>query len=492
MRNIIEPQLKLGQVNISEIEFDLSSRDEIPRLLMGLQYIYCTPEVRREVFQILGEMIPSGIDTKNGRPGMQMWKILVLGTLRLNCNWDYDKLKEIADHHDTLRMMLGHGDDEKEYRYPLQTIKDNVSLFTPPILEKISQVVVKAGHDLVKDKEEKIRGRCDSTVVETDVHFPTDINLLLDAMRRVITMIAWLCGLAGLSIWRQSSHNLKRLKRLYRKAQNLKRSKAKSEKKRKKREREIVQAHREYTDEAQGFLEKARITLPLLRQTGILSSLICDEIERYMRHAERQIDQIRRRVIGGERIPHDEKVFSIFEEHTEWIRKGKAGVPQELGLQVCVMEDQYGFILHHMVMQKTTDEKVAVPFVEQTKSRYPDLGSCSFDRGFYTPDNLVRLKGILDLVVLPKKGKLSEQEQLEASSEEYAGQRRQHSAVESAINALENHGLDRCPDHGIRGFERYVALSVLARNIQNLGNIIFQIKKSKRTEQQKKPYRTAS
>ena len=156
------------------------------------------------------------------------------------------------------------------------------------------------------------------------------------------------------------------------------------------------------------------------------------------------------------------------------------------------MEDQYGFILHHMVMQKTTDEQVAVPFVEQTKSRYPDLGSCSFDRGFYTPENLGRLEQILDLVVLPKKGKLSQQEQLEASSEEYVGQRRQHSAVESAINALENHGLDQCPDHGIRGFERYVALAVLARNIQNLGNIIFQIKKSKRAEQQKRPYRKAS
>ena len=211
-----------------------------------------------------------------------------------------------------------------------------------------------------------------------------------------------------------------------------------------------------------------------------------------MLHAERQIDQIRRRVIGGETIPHDEKVFSIFEEHTEWIRKGKAGVLQELGVPVCVMEDQYGFILHHMVMQNTIDKQMAVPMVEQTKIRYPDLGSCSFDRGFYTPDNLVRLKDILDLVVLPKKGKLSQQEQLEASSEEYVGQRRQHSAIESAINALENHGFDRCPDHGIRGFERYVALAVLARNIQTLGNIIFQIKKSKRTEQQKNPYRKAS
>ncbi len=197
-------------------------------------------------------------------------------------------------------------------------------------------------------------------------------------------------------------------------------------------------------------------------------------------------------MISRETIPHEEKVFSIFEEHTEWIRKGKAGVPQELGLQVCVMEDQYGFILHHMVMPKTKDERVAVPFVEQTKSSNPDLGSCRFDRGFYTPDNLGRLKEILDLVVLPKKGKLSQQEQLEASSEDYVGQRRQHSAIESAINALEKHGLDRCPDHGIRGFERYVALAVPARNIQNLGNTIFQIKKSKRTKQQKKQHRKAS
>jgi len=492
VRKVIEPQMKLGQVDISEIEFDLSSRDEIPRLLMGLQYIYCTPEVREEVFRILEEMIPRGIDANTGRPGMVMWKILVLGTLRLNCNWDYDKAKEIADHHDTLRMMLGHGADEKDYRYPLQTIKDNVSLFTPAVLDKINQVVVKAGHELVREKGEKIRGRCDSTVVETNVHFPTDINLLLDAICKVITLIAKLCGLAGLSVWRQSSYNLNKVKRLYRKAQNLKRSKAKSEKKRKEREREIIEAHREYTDVAEGFLEKARMTLPFLQQMSIFSSLICDEIERYMRHAERQIDQIRRRVIGGERIPHDEKVFSIFEEHTEWIRKGKAGVPQELGLMVCVMEDQYGFILHHMVMQKTTDEVVGVSFVEQTKSRYPDLGSCSFDRGFYTPDNLVQLNEILDLVVLPKKGKLSQEEQREANSEEYVGQRRQHSAIESAINALENHGFDRCPDHDIGGFERYVALAVLARNIQNLGNIIFQIKKSKRTEQQKRSYRKIS
>ena len=119
MREVTEPQIKFGEVDISQIEFDLRSRDEIPKLLMGLQYIYCTPEIRNEVFKILEEIVPNETDSNNGRPGMLLWKILVLGTLRLNCNWDYDKVKEIADNHMTLRKMLGHGCFEDDYRYPL-------------------------------------------------------------------------------------------------------------------------------------------------------------------------------------------------------------------------------------------------------------------------------------------------------------------------------------------------------------------------------------
>jgi transposase, IS5 family len=75
---------------------------------------------------------------------------------------------------------------------------------------------------------------------------------------------------------------------------------------------------------------------------------------------------------------------------------------------------------------------------------------------------------------LPKKGRLSEKDKRIESSEEFIEFRRKHSAVESSINALENHGLDRCPDHGLHGFKRYVALSVLARNIQILGHMIQQ------------------
>jgi hypothetical protein len=205
-------------------------------------------------------------------------------------------------------------------------------------------------------------------------------------------------------------------------------------------------------------------------------------IEEYIRHAERQIDQIYRRTVLDEKIPHEEKVFSIFEQHTEWISKGKAGVPQELGLKVCVLKDQFGFILHHLIMEQQTDDKVAVDMAQGAKDRFENLSGCSFDKGFYTPDNRGQLANILDYIIMPKKGRLSAKDKQFEHSEEFIESRRKHSAVESSINALENHGLDRCLDHGVHGFKRYVALSVLARNIQILGHLLQQ----KELKQQKR------
>ena len=160
---------------------------------------------------------------------------------------------------------------------------------------------------------------------------------------------------------------------------------------------------------------------------------------------------------------------SLFEPHTEWISKGKAGVPVELGLNTCIMEDQYGYILHHRVIQGETDEAVAVEMVEETQIRFSDLKQCSFDGSFYTPANQKKLRALLDLSILPKKGRRTCQEEAFESSDVFVATRHQHAAVESAINALEIHGLDRCPDRGIDGFKRYVALAILARNIQQLG-----------------------
>ena len=477
MRKVIDLQMKFWEKDIDNIEFDLQSRDEIPKLLMGLQYIYRTTCIREKVFKVLKQIVPKKSHEK-GRPGMDLWKILVLGTLRLNCNWDFDKVHEMANNHHKLRQMLGHSETDIDSNYALQTIRDNIALLTPQILDEINQVVVKAGHSIIMAKKDPIlKGSCDSFVVETDVHYPTDTNLLFDATRKMISLIAIICSEIGITDWRQSHHNITKVKRSLRVIQKLKRSTSKHEAKKEKRDKLIVLEHQQYIDACQGFVLKTKETIQFLRELGFISTtqdLRLSTIEQYIRHAERQIDQIHRRVLLGEKIPHEEKVFSIFEPHTEWISKGKAGISQELGLKVCVLKDQYGFILYHLIMQQQTDDKVAAIMVQGAKDRFENLVGCSFDKGFYSPNNQRELANILDYVILPKKGRLSAKEKQIEHSEEFIESRRKHSAVESSINALENHGLDRCLDHGVHGFKRYVALSVLARNVQILGHLLQQ------------------
>lgn len=473
MRKVIDMQIKIGEVDISKIEFDSRSRDEIPKLLMGLQSIRCDPKTWEQVSKVLLEMIPDKVDPNNGRKGMDLWKILVLGTIRLCCNWDYDKLLDISNNHKKLRLMLGHAPVMDEgYQYALQTLKDNVCMFTPEILDKINTIVVEYGHKVIgKKNEDDLRASCDSFVVETDVHFPTDINLLFDAMRKTIVLIVTLCNNLGLPGWRKGDYNIKKVKKYFRKAQQMKRSTSKDEKKRSRREQLIIEAHLVYTDLAESLIDKAKESIASILSADLLVQLRIEEIQKYIAHAERQIDQIRRRVVEGQTIPHHEKVFSIFQEHTEWINKGKAGVSQELGLKVCVVKDQFGFILYHRVMQNETDDMVAVPIVIETKNRFEALNSCSFDKGFHSPANQEQLAKILDKVILPRKGKLSAINKEIENTEEFKEARRKHSAIESSINALENHGLDRCPDNGIHAFKRYIGLAVLARNIQIIGHI---------------------
>jgi transposase, IS5 family len=487
MRKVIDLQMEFWKKDIADIQFDLQSRDEIPKLLKGLQHIYLTRAIREAVFKILKRIVPKK-SRESGRPGMDLWKILVLGTLRLNCNIDYDKVHELANNHRTLRLMLGHSETDSGSLYALQTIRDNISLLTPEILDEINQIVVRAGHDLVmKKKGDVLKASCDTFVVETDVHYPTDTNLLFDAMRKTIHLIAIICSEIGITEWRQHHHNIMKIKSLLRGIQRLKRSTSKDEAKIAQRDQFIIQEHQNYIDVCRGFISRAQETIRILRDLELVSvsqDFRLSTVEYYIGHAQRQIDQIYRRVVLDEKIPHEEKVFSIFEPHTEWISKGKAGVPQELGLNVCLMRDQYGFTLHYRVLRNQTDDKMAIPMVQETKNRFANLSECSFDKGFYSPENRQRLSEILNYVVLPKKGRLSAKDKEWEQSETFVNARHKHSAVESSINALENHGLDRCLDSGLLGFKRYVALAVLARNLQILGHLIQQ--KELRCQQRRK------
>ncbi len=189
MRNTITPQKKLGQTDIAKIEIDLKCRDEILKVLLELQYIYCNTELKEKVFAILKELIQGNINPENGRPGMDLWKILILGCVKLSCNWDYDKLHNIANNHKMIRDMKGHGLIVEKKLYNRQTIVDNVSLFTPEIL----------------------------------------VNLLFDPIRKVITLISRVCSAAGQRGWRNSRSNIRKIRRSFRNSQNLKRSTSKDD-----------------------------------------------------------------------------------------------------------------------------------------------------------------------------------------------------------------------------------------------------------------------
>jgi IS5 family transposase len=298
------------------------------------------------------------------------------------------------------------------------------------------------------------------------------LTLLFDATRKTIQLIAKLCEACDQSTWRQSCYNVRLVKRALRKLQKIRRSKSKNLERIALREVEIATYCKVYISLCRGFIEKAIKTGQQLIERDLVNDFDLIGIKRFAAHGEKLIDQVRRRILEGEVIPHQEKIFSVFEEHTEWISKGKAGVPVELGLRVAVVEDQYGFILHHTVAQKTTDDQLAVPLIRDSLEKFNSLMGCSFDQGFHSQPNQKELSSLLDLLVLPKKGKLSKERKEIENSEEFTKHRRQHSAVESAINALEVHGLDRCPDKGLAAFKRYTCLAIVSRNLQRLGALV--------------------
>ncbi len=486
MRKIIDITNRFGNVDISEIQINPKSRDEIDKTLRGLQYLFTNTEIRAEILKLLDEELLPKVSKNNGRQGMDLWKILVLGLIRQVSDLDYDKLHNLSNEHRTIRAFLGHdswewGDTSK---YELQTIKDNVKLLTPELIDKINKIVVDCGHNLLGGKKkDELHVSIDSFVIKTDVHYPTDISLLFDAIRKSIQLTANLCTDYNLSEMRQSNYQLRKIKTLFRKAQKANQSNSPNKEERKK------STHKDYLTEVQKAETKVneviKIILEKVAPSPILLARIL-EIDRYMHWVSHQKSLVERRVLNDEVIPHSEKVHSIFEPHTRWISKGKAGVMVELGLPVTIAKDQHGFILGYKIMETESDVDVAVPLTEQLTNQYPTIISESFDKGFWSKSNREGIGKLVPKVIMPKKGRLNKEEEKEHSTKEFKTLRKKHSAVESSINGLDHTGLSKCYDHGIHGFKRCVSLSILARNIHTLGVILLEKQEKQRRRKRHK------
>jgi IS5 family transposase len=465
MRVAFKIQYELGATPIEHIELPLDSRDELPPVLRALQYIYATPDLNKKVFNLLENKVMSGIKA-TGRLGMSLWEILVFASIRLALDADYDRLQHIANYDSLVRSLVGIADfGENLKKYPLRTLKDNVSLLDKKTLEKINKLVSNSAHRLLNI--DKLNVTIDSYVLETNVHFPTDFNLLWDASRKGIELAGQIYRNIQLSGWRKYKDWREKIKCAYHKA-------AKSCRGAGKHTDQGLTAVIAYLSLAEQLSHKLTDSIALLQVMLIFPDfnfMKLNNLIYFKDHIDKHIDLIRRRIIFREVIPHDEKVFSLFEPYTEWIKKGKIRHQVELGLRIAVATDQFGFILGCRVMQQQQDVAIAVPFAKELLSQYA-IASISFDKGFWSPKNYDQLVALVDQLILPKKGKLTKLEQQREQDKTFRALRHQHAAVESAINCLEHHGLNRCPDKGLDGFHRYTALGVLAYNLHKLGNIL--------------------
>jgi len=476
MRKRFEQQRKLGIIPIAEIQLPIKSRDELPPILRALQYIYVIPELNEEVFRILEAKVMKG-KKKTGRYGMDLWHILVLSSVRLGLEANYDRLEDFANHHKLIRQILGVETTFGEgKRFSIQSIKDNVSLLDEEIIRQINEVVVSAGHRLVKKKEEGLRIKADTYVLETDVHFPTDLNLLWDAARKSLDVIedAIREGLLEGKGWRKGKYWRRELKKLMRISTKVLfgggRNKEKTAKDRVKR----------YLGLARGLSEKIEASMLAIYERVLSINQVevyavkIESMEYFHGMLNKHRDLVERRVIRGEQIPVGEKVYSLFEPHTEWLYKGKSNKRVELGHNILVASDQWGFIVDHQVIERQADVSLSIPLAERLLNRFGEdaIESISFDKGFYKRENKELLNLYISEVIMPKKGRKNQAEEAEESSKTFKKLRHKHSAVESDINRLEHHGLDRCLDKGLKAFKRYCALGVVAANLHKLGNVL--------------------
>ncbi len=472
MRKRFEQQLVIGTIPISEVKINIKSRDSISPFLVALQKIYLTPEYNNRIFCILEEYLVKG-KAKTGRLGMNLWQVFVLAQFRLCLGISYDRLHDLANNHKNLRLIMGieKGFGHLPCEIGYQNIIDNVGLLNDEMVKKLNAIIVEFGHDVFKKKEaEVLRLKTDSFVVESNVHFPTDYNLLWDCARKCLDTVSFFLNkYPDIQGWRK-------LNNWYSETKSMMRVLGKANSGGKDKEKRVKQAAQQYLQKTRMLADKiaqAQNELPMVDNADLFQLI---NLERFSILLLKHIDLVDRRLIKGERIPQEEKMFSIFEEYTEWITKGKLHPNVELGKKVAITTDQYNLIVDYLVMDKQADSEIILKVADKIFKKHK-VGSWSFDKGFWHSDNWFLLKDHVTKLVMPKKGKRNIAQEAEETDKGFVRLRMKHSAIESNINELEHSGLDRCPDRGFNHFKRYVGLAVCAYNLKRIGKKLLEDQK---------------
>ena len=477
MRKRFEVQLALGKTPIEKVVLPLKSRDELPPILAGLQWIFQTPEINSRIFVLLESKLIAG-KKATGRPGLDLWQILVLGVVRLGLDCDYDRLEHLANYDSLLRQILGlspvQSPEEKPFHY--KTLSENICHVDEELLQEINAIVAQAGRAVFKKKEngcaEPIRAKADTYVLETNVHFPTDLNLLWDAQRKCLDLAGRLARGQGLEGWRKAQDWRHKLKGHLRMLTKLSHGGGRN------KEQRVRAAVEHYLRASERLEAKVFETMHNLRicLLGVAEFSELIQLDYFHTALIRQMDLVDRRLLREETIPHQEKVFSLFEPHTQWIAKGKLFPPVELGHPLLITTDQHELILDYQRLDSWPEVGAAIPLADRLLSRYGEgtITSLSFDKGFSRQEDRELLELYIPQVIMPKRGKRNRCEEQHEDQKSFRALRNQHQAIESDINCLEHHGLNRCLDKGLDGFERYVGFGVLSYNLHKIGARLLQ------------------
>jgi IS5 family transposase len=472
MRHHFQAQSDLQIIPIEKIQLPLKSRDELPPILAGLQWIWMHPTLKAEIFALLEAAILAG-KKATGRTGMDLWQILVLGVVRLGLDADWDRMEDLANHHTLLRQMLGvpatpWGADARGFAH--QTLRDNVALLDDALLQAVNARVAAAGREVFAKKDgaplAALELKVDTYVLETDVHFPTDLNLLWDAGRKCVDLIEKYRDQFGYALpgWRKAKDWRRRFKALERlTSKTVYGGGANKEQRVRQTVREYLHAGRELG---------AKVHASLLGMCDQAVDLVhWEALEYFHRMLAKHLDLVERRLLQDKTIPAAEKVFSLFEPHTEWIQKGKHRPNVELGHRFLVATDQHELVQDYDVPVGGADVDQSVPVADRVLGRYGEgaIASLSFDKGFTRTADRELLSLYVPTVVMPKRGKKNAAETAREGERKFVALRKQHSAVESDINSLEHHGLNRCLDVGLNGYRRYVGYGVLSYNLHVIG-----------------------
>jgi hypothetical protein len=469
MRQHYDSQRRFDSTPIGELMLNYDCRDEMIPVLAGLQYVYTSGPLRNKIVKLVAEDVNRDSRRDIGRPGLDDWQIVVLAGVRLGCDYDFDKLQDQAENHRSLRTLLGVGDWEEGTSFSARRIRDTLCQLQPSTLEAINQAIVSHGQEL--DGEAAASVRADSFVVETDIHYPTESSLIGDGMRKIIPLCARLAAEIGATGWRQSESLLKKIDREIRLIGQISSSKSPKAK------AGLSAAYQRLLKRTATILDRAK-TLQKQAETAVFSVdavLFAGELAEWIKLTQQVCDTAYRRVILGEQVPNSEKLFSLFETHTQLYRRGKAGEPNQFGRLVLVFEDGAGFISHYHLMDRdATDADVIIEETRAVQKKHKGrIETASFDRGFYSPENEEQLAKIVNEPCLAPRHPGQFAERIANASVEFHRLRQRHPGIESAIGALQSgNGLKRCRDHSEVGFERYLGLAILGRNLHVLGKLL--------------------